>query len=454
LSVRRRTFLHLSDIHFKREISASILDLDQDVRNELQLDLAREQDGLGQFDGILITGDIAFAGEEQEYAIALSWLQELSEILHCPEENVWTTPGNHDVDRSSVVVSKLLRAAHTELRSCDPAKVDATLIEYLQDADTRGHLFKPIEKYNAFASKFLCNVSADSPYWAHDIDLNDGSKLRLRGVNSTIVSDQFDNDAANKLLVGRVQATLTRQNGVAYAVLCHHPPTWLLDHDSVTDLWNERASLQLFGHKHKQRINQVNNSLLLVAGATHPSRREPNWTPGYNILQIWVEGADENRRLRVDVRPRVWSETESRFQPNFDTGGHDVRSFELPLDRWTSLGAQEGASELDEPGEITAERSELPMGNSVAAKDASTEQVLDPDRRLAYRFLILPYQKRIAVALSLGLLEDEDSAVADAELYKRLFRRAREQGKLEALWEAVEIEHAGESAQPDPYEGR
>ncbi len=451
--MKKMTLLHLSDIHFKREISGSVLDLDQDVRNELKRDLANVRDALGNFDGILITGDIAFAGEEGEYTIALSWLKELSDILRCPEENVWTTPGNHDVDRSSVDASKLLKTVHRELRSCDPAEVDATLVEYLADDDTREHLFRPIARYNAFASKFLCNVDADLPYWEHDFDLNDGSKLRLRGVNSTVVSDQLDDDAANKLIIGRVQATLTQQDGVAYAVLCHHPPTWLLDHDSVTDLWNHRASLQLFGHKHKQRINQVNNSLLLVAGATHPSRREPNWTPSYNILQIWVEGSEENRCLRVDVRPRVWNETENEFKPDFDAGGQDVRTFRLLLDKWTSAGTWTEPFLPDEHAAIPAERGELPMGNNAHAESPRTDQVLDPGRRLAYRFLSLPYQRRLAIALRLALLEDEDSGVADAELYKRLFRRAREQGKLGELWTAVESEHSGDATAANPYQG-
>ncbi len=44
---------------------------------------------IGHVDGILISGDIAFAGKVEEYDIARAWLTKLSSILGCDPGYVW-----------------------------------------------------------------------------------------------------------------------------------------------------------------------------------------------------------------------------------------------------------------------------------------------------------------------------------------------------------------------------
>ncbi|WP_209087021.1 metallophosphoesterase family protein [Agrobacterium tumefaciens] len=54
----------------------------------------------GPVDAILISGDIAFAADDEECAFALKWIRErLCPVYGCKFEDVMVIPGNHDVDR-------------------------------------------------------------------------------------------------------------------------------------------------------------------------------------------------------------------------------------------------------------------------------------------------------------------------------------------------------------------
>src|SRR5271170_1334958 len=86
LEPRPLTFVHLSDIHFQSGLSeVSKYDLDSPLRHAILRDLKqlRERDSFNHFDGILISGDIAYAGKPDEYAAAIKWLNEIAEAIGC-----------------------------------------------------------------------------------------------------------------------------------------------------------------------------------------------------------------------------------------------------------------------------------------------------------------------------------------------------------------------------------
>ena len=93
-----KVFLHLSDIHLFQDGQADRVDLDRDLRRELERSAEDYVEDLGRgVDGILVTGDVAFQGSKSEYEAAREWLKTLSEHVGCDEEEVWVVPGNHDV---------------------------------------------------------------------------------------------------------------------------------------------------------------------------------------------------------------------------------------------------------------------------------------------------------------------------------------------------------------------
>lgn len=93
------SFIHLSDIHFRRT-SGNSYDIDRDLRNAVLMDIKYNlKKDVGNVNGILLGGDIAFAGQEDEYRIANSFLKEIAVSMGKGECNIYCVPGNHDVDQ-------------------------------------------------------------------------------------------------------------------------------------------------------------------------------------------------------------------------------------------------------------------------------------------------------------------------------------------------------------------
>ncbi len=446
--------LYLSDIHFHRPGPlGERLDLDTDLRNELETDAVAMKAKLGPVAAILVNGDIAFSGHPDEYGRAKKWLDGLCVKLDCPSERVFTTPGNHDIDRTAIRTSKLLRLCHDDFRSRKVEDLDSAFTDYLEDSVARRDLFLPIAAYNDFAAPYGCALDADNPYWEYPLILNDESTLQLRGVNSTLVSDEDDDDTAHKLVLGSFQTNILRQDGVEYLVLCHHPPQWLRDEDEVNEALNARARIQLYGHKHKQLVSNIDQRVLRVAaGAVQPDRREPNWQPRYNYLKVRVDGAPTNRRLAVDLYPRVWNKEARRFSADYDVDGSDKKSVTFQLPSWQAPHQPAVFSHEATLSETTTERN---GGEESDVPLPQREEVpMDPDRRLTYRFLSLPYQRRLAVAQQLGLVQEGDQYLTDMNRYRAFFGRAREGRRLADLWAVVEQNSADGRIDPNPFVGR
>ncbi len=309
------TFIHLSDIHFCTN-SGDLFDLDSDIRIQIEHDLDGIKTNIGEIAGILITGDIAFSGQGEEYTKALVWLSRLTKIIGCREQNVWVVPGNHDVKRTLVDQSKIIQTFHKTMRDCPVQKVDKELRSFLNDNASKG-LFEPLEDYIKFASRYRCEIKPKKPFWEDEIHLNDGSLLRIRGLTSTIISDRHDDNRANKLVLGAFQTILPNSPEITNMILCHHPPDWLHDQDMVDRNLKSRARITLLGHKHSEWIEYVkaagNASVRIYAGAIHPDRNDPGWSPRYNIISLRVVVSGVSRKLKIQVKSRVWNDDTMQF---------------------------------------------------------------------------------------------------------------------------------------------
>jgi hypothetical protein len=440
-------FIHLSDIHFNKKWMDHY-ELDRDLRDQIEMDVGRMKGKFASVHGVLISGDIAFGGRKEEYDVARAWLKTLCELAGCREQDVWCIPGNHDVDRSVHDGSVPVQDAHTNLRPSDPDKIDDLIARYLRDPVTGTLLFQPLEKYNEFAALFSCRSLANPLAWQRDLTLNDGSILRLYGINSAIVCDTHDDNHQRRMIVGTIQARPKEEPGVTYLAMCHHPPDWLLDQDNVVNSLNNRARVQLFGHKHFQKVDETNNCLRIGSGAVHPSRKEKNWLPRYNWLAFAVRNAKNDRVLEVDVFPRLWNEGSTSFISDYaNCDGEDHKVYTVKLEPWTRP-----------IGPAPALATPVPVSRSGGASTGGSAMVgIDPAdaaRTLTYRFLDLSHITRIEIAQKLGLYRDEDEGVRDPELLERVFRRALDGNLLGQLWDLVESHHGDSRYDTNPYAGR
>jgi len=417
------------------------------------------RDRLGAVHAIIVSGDIAYSGGEEEYTHATTWLKKLCGLLRCPEENVWTVPGNHDVDRSVISHSRQIQLLHADLRTGKGSIDERVRICCFDDPEAAVSVFKSIENYNKFARPLQCDIGPKTGpknekstdlYWEHRLDLHDGTTLRLRGMTSTLASDESDNDGDNRLVLGTVQATIPADDGTVNIAVCHHPPDWLLDRDAIEDRFRNRAKVQLLGHKHIARYYTVGDSLRVSAGALHPDRSEAGWTPSYNIIALQVDSTEKERHLVVTLYPRIWSEADLAFKGEAAAGGGDAIPFRLGLAMLPKPADRpERSDKAPETPALENEISVLTAENG----QRETVQFVNPARKLIYRFLSLPYVVRLEIARELDLIREEDARLSERDLYPLYFARAKENHKLERLWRDVESRHGSKDTE-NPFAGQ
>lgn len=417
--------LHLSDIHFQHLGKNDHLDSDDDIRNELEIDLGKIVSANGAINAILISGDIAFSAKEEEYIKATNWLKKICGICNCGEENVFPVPGNHDLERGKI--GNMLRTTHKSFKELkNRVKIDAELKKYLLNDSDFNSLQIPLENYYNFAQKFNAIPENNSLFWEKELAI-ENLRLRVRGMNSAIVSNDEDNEYTSKLILGSHQTTLKREKGVFYLTLCHHPPQWLYDGDESEADLVARARVQLYGHKHIFKITKINNSIKLSAGAVHPSRAENGWQPRYNILGISIFDKGNKKYLKVRIWERIWDDSHKKFKPNFTAAGSEFSEYVLKLDD------QEGQPSLDK-------ETNMEQCNTIDKSDV-VEQVdfskPNPLRKIAYSYFDLPFHTRIKIASTLNLIEDKDENLNAIQQSQKFLKKAIEDSKLEDLWEQV-----------------
>jgi calcineurin-like phosphoesterase family protein len=443
-NTQRVFFLHLSDIHFSRlDGDVVVFDAYAKIRHELEIDcdIIRKDKRWDNFEGIIVTGDVAFSGDSGEYATAYNWLKKLCEIVHCQSENVWVIPGNHDVYRTALE-DPVNEAIHDRLRAAPANEFDDLVQKYMRNEGGKKSMYAPLRPYLEFAKLFECIPDQDQLYWEEDIVLNDCSVLRIRGLNSALVCDASDDEDPFKMVLGEIQCLAPRDPGVVYMYLTHHPPQWLKDDDEVEDHFKNHAAIQLMGHKHRQRIGIIYDCLRLSAGAVNPDKREPDWTPRYNILAVSVEGVGNCRRLRIDVYPRVWKAADEKFTADRNDKGSDEHSYYINLPAWARPEDKDLPLETAIVPDSLGEEFAAVAESSQSSKNLpGKEFAVNLHRRITYRFLSLPHRIRLGIAIKLNLVRDEDEGVDDAELIRRVFRRARENGVLPALIQEVDSQY-------------
>jgi predicted phosphodiesterase len=423
--------LHLSDIHFNNSDINKPYDQNMGLRGDTINDIKMMRGTIGKnVDVILISGDIAYRGEDTEYEYAWKWLTEtLCPATGCDKERIIVIPGNHDVNRKAAA-APMHEDARNKLREVPEWKSNAAIRRYVDDEASSQMLFKPIESYNRFASNMLCSVgfynekTGQKPYVQRDFPLNDGSSLRVWGFNSVLVCDA--EDGVNKMFVDPSAAEIIeRDDGVVHLVMCHHPFNWLRNSVQFRDRIDALAKLHLFGHEHSFRVEDHKKFTRIMAGALHPDREESSWRPGYNFIDLSVTGPSDNRKLEV----RLWVRQLAgpRYIPLPDENGKNPWCLEHDLPPWsapvtTTISSAEEASETVASGEDIKMDDPPPSVRSVAIKILALREF---------------DQKKIITELNLH--QDGDQGMLDFEFALAAVRRAEERGILPELDEAIDV---------------
>ena len=310
--------LHLSDVHCRARahwdadpvLRALVRAIADEVRNDLVPDL------------VVITGDLAFAGRPDEYALARAWLEDLWPVLTTdptaplPHDRLLLVPGNHDVDRDRIdAVARMVQ--HGLLTGQDQDQIAAVL----DSPDQRGTLLKRHAAYLEFYAAWL-GLPQPLPWWQRVIDIR-GRRLHIAGLDSAWMA-HGDTDRG-RLLLGRYQIhqTVLHPDGDEAdwrLALLHHPWDYLaeLDTRSAPQAIHLRSDLVLRGHLHQSDAYRVvpadprRACLELAAGSVYDG------SPYANAFQ-WIELYPAPRRARIHFR--LWHK--GAWQPDYNQPGDD-----------------------------------------------------------------------------------------------------------------------------------
>jgi hypothetical protein len=437
------TFLHLSDIHFRHREGAAQFDLDAQLRKPLLDDITSKPAGT-DYDGLLITGDIAFGGKKPEYDIAKAWLEKIYTQAGVLPEHTYLVPGNHDVNRDMVVPGGAIWNNHNALRNEKDRILRRELLQTQLTRDPACNPLDPLKSYNEFAQGYRCRTKKDQLAWFDFFPktLNDGSKLRLHGLNSALTSNAGD-VRANLYLAPFQTQHFSRDDGVVDMVLCHHPPHWLLDMMDVDGMLKSYARVALFGHEHTHRSQIVDQTVQLFAGAVHPAARDPDWLPTYHILQLKVEGVGKNRRLVVRIYSRELRAVDQVFVPRTTEKGDKFAECKVDLPEWYPSA------------EIPVASPAVSGVSSVATTMPATNQQASSASPATFRELLVHFHRlstpvRYNIATKLGLLRDGDD-VPPQQQWDLVFQRARDEKRLADLWNEIAAQDAVFAKRSNPF---
>jgi predicted MPP superfamily phosphohydrolase len=407
-------FAHLSDIHLAGYEVGATFDEDADLRRELEDDLQRLVDEEGPIDLLVLGGDIAGRGRSGEFEKAAGWITDLCTALGVPDEQVCCVPGNHDVDQSVVLNDPVLNLLQRYLLDVPIAELNTELEALLTTGPRRDLLLTHLEAYNEFAARYGCDMQPDTMRWSQ-VRTVGPLTIKIVGVNSALLSGPHDARSAesSRLLLGPQMANLGRFKDTLGILVCHHPPAWLRDNGRVEHLI-ERVQLQLFGHEHSAKIEELRGGLRVHAGALHPQRSTEPWQPAYNVVALTVDDASA-----FPVHVDIWQRC---IQPDGTFGAMDP---DTPMESFTITGnASPAATVAGSP--VDAPSAEAPAPTS------------DLQRRVARRFAALSTEARLTTGRTLGLLTDEDLELDEALRGRQVFHRARENDRLHELEEIID----------------
>jgi len=397
------------------------------LRNELVRDVVEQCRALGPPDVVIISGDVAFAGDPEEFAFATDWLRDLCQACGGNLKSVFVCPGNHDVVRAQAD-RNLVQLIHGAIKSANSPTTEIS--KQMRDPDARRLLYESLDNYNGFALQFFCDLLPPERTRAtRDLVLNDGSILRLWGLNTAFVSSGHDKE--RDLFVDEASFQIPRVDGVVNLVVAHHHLSWLRQSQALEDHLNDVAPVQIFGHVHTNRIQRDVEYMRLTASAANPDRTEAHWEPGYNFLELNVGGSGNARRLNLKAHVRVWQTAPGGFQPK-KCKDSDVWDHSIKLGAWFPPASETGVE-----GGTAVASGGIATSDGIAGALPEEGNAMNKLRDVGLRFYRLSFSKKSEIAGRLGLLEEEDMRQPDYERFRRVFQRAHQQGKLDELSDAV-----------------
>ena len=283
--------LHVSDLHARVGLE---MYLETRVRAMLE-DVERLNI---QIDAIIFTGDLAFSGKEEEYALAdrllLSPLKSRFLINKQPVP-VYIIPGNHDIDRGRID-PMVERGLLTELTGSQ------TAVQYL---DHKSYTRPRLQAFYDYRSRLLNHDF--QPFYC-SVQHVKGIDIGFACLNSAWRCSGTEDEKHLFLTEEQIYSAYKAvENCVVKIALVHHPLNWLhpSEYEAVVHDLKRNFDIVAKGHLHVQdSMGEItpNSDCILFSAPALCDGRLPD--AGYNIYCLDYENKKVVAKYRKFIRRR------------------------------------------------------------------------------------------------------------------------------------------------------
>ncbi|MBZ4331364.1 tetratricopeptide repeat protein [Corallococcus sp. AS-1-12] len=267
-------------------------------------------------DLVVCTGDVAFSGQVEEYAVATQFIDATLRQLELKRECFFVTPGNHDINRA------IAREAWSQARQQLKKNQAKAISRWIEGAPLNGlaqsardQLLERQSAYRNWISKDLGRTSLvpadrEHPPLGYRVSLQLPKfpfEVHAIGLDSAWLAGDDKDQGSLWLTESQIRNLGTDAHGdplIGFRLaLMHHPTNYLADPKGSLRLLAKSVDLLLHGHLHAYQAKlQSKLPLTLVAGSLHTRTSFPQTC---ETIDIWLD--DHGIPQEVDVWVRRWS---------------------------------------------------------------------------------------------------------------------------------------------------
>lgn len=311
------TILHISDLQYGDPKSTdSFIGLYRTMINQIK------EKGIDEIDLLVISGDIAMSGKEEEYKkakdiinlIKALWPEEKSDF----SDRIILAPGNHDFDINFCVLNYFKAKNLDGKREVD--RLD--IIKQISGAGDKNDTQLVYNKYGTSAFRNYCYDISHNPVYLQDNNLNlvidDFLDWGIRFIVLNSISNininetnhvDFYYDEINGLIEKIEQNNFG--NKILNIVVSHHTELYIEEIGNPNKplaLFNQlknAANCKLFlgGHRHindkkDSETTNHNKYSVIEAASLRIDEKEDNYQRGFNVLQLFLDDNNEIHSLK------------------------------------------------------------------------------------------------------------------------------------------------------------
>lgn len=280
------SWLLISDLHLKFNLETWSQKV---VLREMVRDIEKRKDGFRNVQFIVVSGDLAFSGRPEEYALVELFLDDLRALFELERNRIFFVPGNHDINRD--LQTTCFVGARQLFDS--PQAVE----RFLRTPDERDTLLRRLAGFLDLDSRYCEGhdryFTDDGLAFVAPLEI-DGVPICIAGLNSAWLCEGGDEDM-RQILVGDCPiidiVELVRNHSPRLVIgVLHHPPDWLRDFDqrALEERFLPECDLLHRGHLHEPNVRIVSHlsgrdCIVIAAGAAYAGRDFDNC---YSLITI------------------------------------------------------------------------------------------------------------------------------------------------------------------------